>query len=59
MPNEFWQEPPFSEKDLPVIVSVTGARVRAWQGIPDITVDTSEQITVLEQPPWDSEIKSS
>ena len=52
----FWQEPPFSDKDLPVIVSVTGARVRAWQGIPDITVDTSEQISVLEQPPWDSEI---
>ena len=29
-------------------------RVRAWQGIPDITVDNADQLTVLETPPWDA-----
>ena len=48
-----WQEPPFTESDLPVIVKITGARVRAWQGIPDITVDTAEQMEILSSPPWE------
>ena len=39
---------PFEEGDLPVTVQVKGARVRAWQGIPDITVDNADQLTVLE-----------
>ena len=37
-------------------MEVKGTRVRAWQGIPDITVDNAEQITVLERPPWDAEM---
>ena len=48
-----WDALPFSEADLPVTVEVKGARVRAWQGIPDITVDNAGQLTVLESPPWD------
>ena len=48
-----WDELPFSEGDLPVTVQIKGARVRAWQGIPDITVDDANQLTVLERPPWD------
>ena len=39
---------------MPVTVQIKGARVRAWQGIPDITVDNAEQMTVLEAPPWDA-----
>lgn len=49
-----WDALPFEEGDLPVTVEVKGARVRAWQGIPDITVDTTDQLTVLETPPWDA-----
>ena len=48
-----WDELPFSEGDLPITVQIKGARVRAWQGIPDITVDDANQLTVLERPPWD------
>jgi len=51
-----WDALPFEEGDLPVTVEVKGARVRAWQGIPDITVDNTEQLTVLETPPWDAEM---
>ena len=54
-----WQEPPFTEADLPVIVKITGARVRAWQGIPDITVDTAEQMELLSNPPWEKELDLS
>ena len=48
-----WDALPFDEKQLPVTVKVTGARVRAWQGIPDITVDNADQLEILESPPWD------
>ena len=48
-----WDALPFDEADLPVTVEVKGARVRAWQGIPDITVDNAGQLTVMESPPWD------
>ena len=51
-----WDALPFEEGDLPVTVEVKGARVRAWQGIPDITVDNTEQLTVLDTPPWDAEM---
>lgn len=49
-----WDDLPFKETDLPLTVQIKGARVRAWQGIPDITVDNAEQMTVLEAPPWDA-----
>lgn len=48
-----WDTLPFDEGDLPVTVSIKSARVRAWQGIPDITVDSAGQLEVLEAPPWD------
>lgn len=49
-----WDSLPFKIADLPVTVQIKGARVRAWQGIPDITVDQAEQLEVLEEPPWDA-----
>ena len=48
-----WDALPFEESDLPVTLEIRGARVRAWQGIPDITVDKADQLTLLETPPWD------
>ena len=51
-----WDALPFDENELPVTVQVKGARVRAWQGIPDITVDSADQLTMLEAPPWDAEM---
>jgi ssDNA-binding replication factor A large subunit len=51
-----WDELPFDPASLPVTVSVKGARVRAWQGIPDITVDRTEQLEVLDAPPWDDSL---
>ncbi len=48
-----WSELPISEDQLPVTVRLKGVRVRAWQGIPDITVDTTDQVEILESTPWD------
>ncbi|RJU95616.1 MAG: hypothetical protein DWC10_07825 [Candidatus Poseidoniales archaeon] len=51
-----WDDLPFKETELPVTVHIKGARVRAWQGIPDITVDNADQMVVLEAPPWDADM---
>ena len=48
-----WSELPVSEDQLPVTVRLKGVRVRAWQGIPDITVDNTDQVEILESTPWD------
>jgi ssDNA-binding replication factor A large subunit len=54
-----WEELPISSADLPVTVRLKGVRVRAWQGIPDITVDTAAQVEVLAAPPWDEAVDLS
>lgn len=48
-----WSELPISEDQLPVTVRLKGVRVRAWQGIPDITVDNTDQVELLDTTPWD------
>ncbi len=35
------------------VVSVQEARIRAFQGTPDITVDDAAQVTILEDSPWE------
>jgi replication factor A1 len=54
-----WEELPISESDLPVTIKVKGVRVRAWQGIPDITVDNARQVEILKSTPWDDSIDLS
>ena len=54
-----WEELPISESDLPVTIKVKGVRVRAWQGIPDITVDNASQVEILKSTPWDDSIDLS
>ena len=54
-----WQELPIAEGDLPVTVRLKGVRIRAWQGIPDVTVDNADQVELLESPPWDETIDLS
>lgn len=54
-----WEELPVASADLPVTVRLKGVRVRAWQGIPDITVDTAAQVEVLATPPWDESVDLS
>ena len=51
-----WSELPITEDQLPITVRLKGVRVRAWQGIPDITVDNADQVEFLDAPPWDSEL---
>tara|TARA_B100000212_G_scaffold102096_1_gene75223 strand:- start:11296 stop:12999 length:1704 start_codon:yes stop_codon:yes gene_type:complete len=51
-----WEEPPFDFESTPVVVRLKGTRVRAWQGIPDITVDNNSQVEVLAAAPWGEEI---
>ncbi|MEK9696183.1 MAG: hypothetical protein VW270_10475 [Candidatus Poseidoniales archaeon] len=51
-----WDDISFSEKDLPVFVKVNSARITAWQGIPDITVDSADQLSILNEPAWEGEI---
>ena len=33
-------------------IRIKRARIRAWQGVPDITLDSSDQVTVLDSPSW-------
>lgn len=54
-----WAEPPFDFESTPVVVRLKGVRVRAWQGIPDVTVDNESQIEVLAAPPWGDDIDLS
>ncbi|MBT6845404.1 MAG: hypothetical protein HOA11_06605 [Euryarchaeota archaeon] len=51
-----WNELPISEDKLPITVRLKGVRVRAWQGVPDITVDTTDQVEILDAPPWDNDL---
>ena len=51
-----WDELPIDEANLPVAVRLTGVRVRAWQGVPDITVDNAEQVEILDSTPWEENI---
>ena len=51
-----WSEPPFDFESTPVVVRLKGVRVRAWQGIPDITVDNESQIEVLAAAPWGDDV---
>ena len=51
-----WAEPPFDIDDTPVVSRVKGARVRAWQGIPDITIDDISQIEILAAAPWGDDV---
>jgi replication factor A1 len=48
-----WSELPITEDQLPLTVRLKGVRVRAWQGIPDVTVDTMDQVEILDSTPWD------
>ena len=49
-----WDKLPIDAEKLPVFVSVSGARVRSWQGTPDITIDQADQVEILGSPPWDA-----
>ena len=51
-----WEELPIDENKLPLTVKLSGVRVRAWQGIPDITVDNAKQVDFLDKTPWDESI---
>lgn len=47
-----WGGLPFESGDVPVTIRIERARIRAWQGVPDITLDSSDQVTVLDSPSW-------
>ena len=54
-----WEDLPIDVDSLPLTVRLKGVRVRAWQGIPDITVDTADQVEILDESPWDEDIDFS
>jgi len=48
-----WEPVDFIDEDaLPVWLKLSSVRARAWQGIPDITVDQVSQIELLKEPAW-------
>ena len=51
-----WSEPPFDFEATPVVVRLRGVRVRAWQGIPDITIDDVSQIEIIAAAPWGDDV---
>ena len=48
-----WCELPIDTANLPMFVRFDGVRVRSWQGTPDITVDEPEQVSILDEAPWE------
>lgn len=54
-----WSELPITDDKLPMTVRLKGVRVRAWQGIPDVTVDTMDQVEMLDATPWDDSLDLS
>ena len=55
-----WAELPIDGKNLPLTLKLTDVRIRAWQGIPDVTIDTAEQVQILNEAPWgDVEVGSN
>lgn len=54
--STMWSEPPNDFDKLPIVIRLNSVRVRAWQGIPDITIDDSSQIEILAAAPWGDEI---
>ena len=54
--TSMWESPPFDFESTPVVVRIKGARVRAWQGVPDITVDNSSQVEILAAAPWGDDV---
>ena len=51
-----WTDLPIDDSSLPMTVRITDARVRTWQGIPDVTIDREEQLTILEEAPWEGDL---
>ena len=51
-----WSEPPFDIDSTPIVMRLRSVRVRAWQGIPDITIDDVSQIELLAATPWGDDI---
>jgi ssDNA-binding replication factor A large subunit len=47
-----WCDVGITEDELPIVVRLENARIRAWQGIPDVTIDNANQVIRLEQKPW-------
>lgn len=48
-----WQKLPIESNALPIFATLSGVRVRAWQGTPDITIDSADSFEVLSTAPWD------
>tara|TARA_Y100001978_G_scaffold203501_1_gene230096 strand:+ start:1331 stop:2992 length:1662 start_codon:yes stop_codon:yes gene_type:complete len=49
-----WQNLEIDNDQLPVWVTLKGVRVRSWQGIPDITIDNSEQVEKHDDAIWET-----
>ena len=55
-----WSELPIKEENLPLTLKLSDVRIRAWQGIPDVTIDNAEQVQILNETPWgDIEVGSN
>ncbi len=49
-----WTEVPIDPNSLPVAIKISNARVRSWQGSPDLVVDRAEQVEILDKIPWET-----
>jgi len=49
-----WSELPIDEGSLPLALKLNNVRVRSWQGTPDLTIDRSDQVEILDDMPWEA-----
>ncbi len=49
-----WSDPEIDSSNTPMPVRLQDVRIRAWQGLPDVTIDNATQIIQLEEVPWEA-----
>ena len=49
-----WSELPIDSATLPKCVTLSKVRIGSWQGVPQVTIDSPDQIEIQDSTPWDS-----
>ena len=49
-----WSELPIDSSTLPKCVALSKVHIGSWQGVPQITINSPEQVEVQDDTPWES-----
>ncbi|MBO94477.1 MAG: hypothetical protein CMI32_06215 [Opitutales bacterium] len=49
-----WSELPIDSSALPMCLTLSKVHIRSWQGVPQITINTPDQVEIQDKTPWES-----